>query len=62
MRLLAAVKAFNILPFLISNQLIMTEPVERMWDFGLSTNFGYEYFMQRPDGRILLGERLILTL
>lgn len=37
-------------------QLIMTEPVEPIWDFGLSTNFGYEYFMQRPDGRILLGK------
>src|SRR5207237_7467686 len=25
------------------------------WNFGLSTNHGYEYFMQRPDGRIVLG-------
>ena len=37
-------------------QLIMTAPMPKMWDFGLSANYGYEYFMQRPDGRILLGE------
>jgi hypothetical protein len=41
--------------FGIFNQLIMTEPVQRLWDFSLSCNSGYEYFMQRPDGRILLG-------
>jgi glycine/D-amino acid oxidase-like deaminating enzyme len=41
-------------------QLIMTEPMPRMWDFSLSCNYGYEYFMQRPDGRILLGENLIV--
>jgi hypothetical protein len=39
----------------IFHQLIMTEPVQRLWDFSLSCNSGYEYFMQRPDGRILLG-------
>ena len=33
----------------------MTAPVSSMWDFGFSTNFGYEYCQQRPDGRIVLG-------
>lgn len=37
-------------------QLIMTTPMPELWNFGLSSNYGYEYFMQRPDGRILLGE------
>ncbi|CAM9091751.1 unnamed protein product [Ectocarpus fasciculatus] len=39
----------------VRNQVIMTAPAPRMWDFGLCANQGYEYFMQRPDGRLLLG-------
>ena len=39
----------------VRNQVIITEPAPRLWNFGLSTNHGYEYFMQRPDGRIVLG-------
>jgi gamma-glutamylputrescine oxidase len=39
----------------VRNQVIITEPAPRLWNFGLSTNYGYEYFMQRPDGRIVLG-------
>lgn len=39
----------------VRNQVIITEPAPRLWNFGLSTNDGYEYFMQRPDGRIVLG-------
>ncbi len=51
----------HLLPFLhdiivpVRNQVIITEPTPRLWNFGLSTNFGYEYFMQRPDNRIVLG-------
>lgn len=50
-----------LLPFLsetivpVRNQVIITAPAPRLWNFGLSTNFGYEYFMQRPDNRIVLG-------
>lgn len=53
--------ARHLLPFLedvivpVRNQVIITEPAPRMWNFGLSTNYGYEYFMQRPDNRIVLG-------
>jgi glycine/D-amino acid oxidase-like deaminating enzyme len=53
--------ARRLLPFLqevivpVRNQVIITEPAPRLWNFGLSTNYGYEYFMQRPDGRIVLG-------
>ncbi|MEP7200618.1 MAG: FAD-binding oxidoreductase [Chloroflexota bacterium] len=53
--------ARQLLPFLqeiivpIRNQVIITAPAPRLWNFGLSTNYGYEYFMQRPDGRIVLG-------
>ncbi len=53
--------ARHLLPFLegtivpVRGQVIITEPAPRLWKFGLSTNFGYEYFMQRPDGRIVLG-------
>jgi hypothetical protein len=36
----------------------MTEPLEPLWEFGLSANYGYEYFMQRPDGRVLLGKNV----
>ena len=39
----------------VRGQVIVTEPVEPMWLFGLSTNLGYEYWLQRPDGRIVLG-------
>ena len=53
--------ARELLPFLnetivpVRNQVIITEPAPRLWNFGLSTNYGYEYFMQRPDNRIVLG-------
>jgi glycine/D-amino acid oxidase-like deaminating enzyme len=39
----------------VRNQVIITKPVPLMWNFGLGANYGYEYFMQRPDGRIILG-------
>jgi len=39
----------------VRNQVIVTNPVPRMWEFGMGANYGYEYFMQRPDGRIVLG-------
>lgn len=39
----------------VRNQVIITSPQIHMWDFGLCANQGYEYFMQRPDGRLLLG-------
>jgi glycine/D-amino acid oxidase-like deaminating enzyme len=39
----------------VRGQVVVTEPVDPMWPFGLSTNFGYEYWLQRPDGRIVLG-------
>lgn len=53
--------ARQLLPFLattivpVRNQVIITEPAPPLWNFGLSTNYGYEYFMQRPDGRVVLG-------
>mmetsp|Transcript_435 Transcript_435/g.954 ORF Transcript_435/g.954 Transcript_435/m.954 type:complete len:455 (-) Transcript_435:152-1516(-) len=39
----------------VRNQVIITKPLPPLWPFGLSSNHGYEYFMQRPDGRIVLG-------
>ena len=45
----------------VRNQVIMTSPQVPMWNFGLCANEGYEYFMQRPDGRILLGGMRNLT-
>ncbi|QZZ19989.1 FAD-binding oxidoreductase [Leptothermofonsia sichuanensis E412] len=39
----------------IRGQVLVTEPVQPMWDFCFSTNFDYEYCIQRPDGRIVLG-------
>ncbi|MBI1800309.1 MAG: FAD-binding oxidoreductase [Chloroflexi bacterium] len=57
----------HLLPFLegkitpVRGQVIVTEPAPRLWNFGLSTNFGYEYFMQRPDRRIVLGGMRWLT-
>jgi glycine/D-amino acid oxidase-like deaminating enzyme len=39
----------------VRGQVIVTAPAPRLWPFGLSTNFGMEYWMQRPDGRIVLG-------
>ena len=39
----------------IRGQVIVTAPAPPLWPFGLSTNDGYEYWMQRPDGRIVLG-------
>jgi glycine/D-amino acid oxidase-like deaminating enzyme len=39
----------------VRGQVIVTAPAPPLWPFGLSTNHGYEYWMQRPDGRIVLG-------
>jgi glycine/D-amino acid oxidase-like deaminating enzyme len=39
----------------VRGQVLITEPVSLMWNFSFSTNFGYEYCLQRPDGRIVLG-------
>lgn len=39
----------------VRGQVIVTEPATRLWPFGLVANFGYEYWIQRPDGRIVLG-------
>jgi gamma-glutamylputrescine oxidase len=36
-------------------QVLVTTPTSPLWNFGFSTNFGYEYCQQRPDGRIVLG-------
>jgi glycine/D-amino acid oxidase-like deaminating enzyme len=41
--------------------VIVTAPAPLLWTFGLSTNFGYEYWMQRPDGRVVLGGMRWLT-
>lgn len=38
-------------------QVVLTKPVPPLWNFGMGSNYGYEYFMQRPDGRILVGTR-----
>lgn len=45
----------------VRGQVVVTEPAPPLWTFGLSTNFGYEYWMQRPDGRIVLGGMRWLT-
>jgi glycine/D-amino acid oxidase-like deaminating enzyme len=45
----------------VRGQVIVTEPAAPLWPFGLSTNFGYEYWMQRPDGRVVLGGMRWLT-
>lgn len=53
--------ASHLLPFLrdviqpVRGQVLVTEPVPPLWDFCFSTNFDYEYCIQRPDGRIVLG-------
>jgi gamma-glutamylputrescine oxidase len=39
----------------VRNQVIITTPLPRLWSFSIITNDGYEYMMQRPDGRIVLG-------
>ena len=38
----------------VRGQVITTAPAPPMWTFGLSTNFGYEYWLQRQDGRIVV--------
>jgi glycine/D-amino acid oxidase-like deaminating enzyme len=45
----------------VRGQVIVTEPGPAMWPFGLSTNHGFEYWLQRPDGRIVLGGMRWLT-
>jgi gamma-glutamylputrescine oxidase len=39
----------------VRNQVIITRPLPRLWAFTISTNDGFEYMMQRPDGRVVLG-------
>ncbi|HEY9877417.1 MAG TPA: FAD-binding oxidoreductase [Leptolyngbyaceae cyanobacterium] len=39
----------------VRGQVIATEPVPRLWDFDWLANDGYEYAIQRPDGRVVLG-------
>jgi glycine/D-amino acid oxidase-like deaminating enzyme len=39
----------------VRGQVIVTEPVPPLWNFDWITNHGYEYCLQRPDGRIVLG-------
>lgn len=39
----------------VRNQVVMTEPAPPMWAFGLMANYGFEYWHQRHDGRIILG-------
>ena len=36
-------------------QVLVTEPVPRLWDFDWLANEGYEYCLQRPDGRLIFG-------
>lgn len=45
----------------VRGQVLITEPVNPMWDFSFLANFGYEYCMQRLDGRIVLGGMRWLT-
>lgn len=45
----------------VRNQVIITAPVPQIWKFGLCANHGFEYFMQRPDGRLVLGGMRNLT-
>lgn len=51
----------HLLPFLkdiirpVRGQVLVTEPIEPFWHYSFSTNYDYEYCMQRPDGRIVLG-------
>ena len=57
----------NLLPFLndiivpVRGQVLITEPAPPMWDFNFTTNFGYEYCIQRPDRKIVLGGMRWLT-
>lgn len=57
----------HLLPFLkdiivpVRGQALITEPAPFMWEFSGSTNFGYEYFLQRSDRRIVLGGMRWLT-
>ena len=39
----------------IRGQAVATAPVPRLWDFDWSANDGYEYAIQRVDGRIIFG-------
>lgn len=39
----------------VRGQVIITNPVPPLWNFDWLTNHGYEYCLQRPDGRIVLG-------
>jgi glycine/D-amino acid oxidase-like deaminating enzyme len=45
----------------VRNQVVVTAPQPPMWDFALCANEGFEYFWQRPDGRLLLGGMRNLT-
>lgn len=39
----------------VRGQVIITAPAPRLWPFGMVADYGYEYWIQRPDGRIVLG-------
>ena len=39
----------------IRGQILSTDPVEPFLDVGCSTNFGYEYWRQAQDGRLVAG-------
>lgn len=39
----------------VRGQVIATAPAPPLWPFGLVANFGYEYWRQLPDSRIVLG-------
>jgi glycine/D-amino acid oxidase-like deaminating enzyme len=39
----------------VRGQVLGTEPLPRLWEFDWLANDGYEYAIQRQDGRIILG-------
>ncbi|MGG6295499.1 NAD(P)/FAD-dependent oxidoreductase [Leptolyngbya sp. AN02str] len=39
----------------VRGQALVTQPVPRLWEFDWITNYGYEYGLQRVDGRIVFG-------
>lgn len=51
--LIATALAGRIVP--VRGQIFATEPAPRIFRRAMSTNWGYEYWSQRQDGRIVLG-------
>jgi len=39
----------------VRGQVVATEPLPRLWEFDWLANDGYEYAIQRQDGRLILG-------